>query len=74
MTRVSKTIRHFPATILTHRSKSIPAATLVLLDVVMVVADGAHRKFWFWFLSAGVLIVGVLVFRLAAMSDGEESE
>ena len=56
MTRVSKTIRHFPATVLIHRSRSILAPTLVLLD-----------RLW-------SSIVVVLVLRLAAMSDDEESE
>jgi hypothetical protein len=40
----------------------------------MVIDDGAYRKFLFQFLSSRVLIIVILVLRLAAMSDDEESE
>ena len=43
------------------------------MSVMVVVVDGAYRKFRFQFLSSGMLIVVVLVLRLAAISD-EESE
>jgi hypothetical protein len=40
----------------------------------MVIDDGTYRKFLFQFLSSRVLIIVVLVLRLAAMSDDEESK